>query len=91
MSTLPIPATMDEVTPEWLTAALRQGGCLGQAAVIAAPRVQIGQGVGILGELARITLQYDRSEPGAPRTLIAKIPTADPGGRGIAEMLGFYE
>jgi hypothetical protein len=91
MSNLPIPATMDEVTSEWLTAALRQGGRISQATVTASPRVQIGQGVGILGELARVTLAYDRDEPGAPRTLIAKIPTADPGGRGIAQMLGFYE
>lgn len=91
MSKLPIPATMAEVTPEWLTASLRQGGCIREATVAAAPRVQIGQGVGILGELARVTLKYDRDEPGAPKTLIAKIPTADPGGRGIAQMLGFYE
>lgn len=91
MPSLSIPATMAEVTPAWLTAALRQGGWLGEASVTAAPRVQIGQGVGILGELARITLEYDRPEPRAPRTLIAKIPTADPGGRGIAQMLGFYE
>ncbi len=91
MNKLPIPATMDEVTSEWLTAALRQGGCISHATVTASPRVQIGQGVGILGELARITLEYDHAEPGAPRTLIAKIPTADPGGREIAQMLGFYE
>jgi len=91
MSKLPIPATMDEVTPAWLTAALRAGGTIREATVTAAPRVQIGQGVGILGELARVALEYDRNEPGAPKTLIAKIPTADPGGRGIAEMLGFYE
>ena len=46
MSKLPIPATMDEVTPAWLTAALRQGSHIREAAVTAAPRVQIGQGVG---------------------------------------------
>ncbi len=91
MTKPPIPATMAEVTPAWLTAALRNGGSIREATVIAAPRVQIGQGVGILGELARITLEYDRSEPGAPKTLVAKIPTADPGGRDIAQMLGFYE
>jgi hypothetical protein len=91
MSSLPIPVTMDEVTPAWLTAALRQGGHIRDAAVTSAPRIQIGQGVGILGELARITLGYDRAEPGAPKTLVAKIPTADPGGRGIAEMMGFYQ
>lgn len=91
MTRLPIPATMAEVTSEWLTGALRASGKIREATVTASPRVQIGQGVGILGELARVTLEYDRNEPGAPKTVIAKIPTADPGGRGIAQMLGFYE
>src|SRR5690606_23180614 len=54
-------------------------------------KVTIGQGVGILGELARVTLTYSAPEPKGPKTLIAKIPTADPGGKGIAQMLGFYE
>ena len=48
-------------------------------------------GVGLLGDIARVTLTYDRDEPGAPTTLVAKILTAEPGGRGIAQMLGFYE
>ncbi len=91
MSAPRIPVTMDDVTPGWLTSALRSSGVLEQASVIAAPRVQIGAGVGILGELARITLHYDTPEPNAPRTLIAKIPTADPAGRQIANMMGYYE
>ena len=52
---------MDEIGPAWLTAALRAGGAITHANVIAAPRETIGAGVGILGELARITLTYDRS------------------------------
>lgn len=90
MPQLLIPSTMDEITPEWLTAALRAGGhCSGS--VTAIDKVQIGAGVGILGELSRMTPTYAGSEPNAPKTLIAKIPTADPGGRGVAQMLGFYE
>lgn len=88
---LTIPATMDEVTPQWLTAALRSGGVIVEATVTAAEKETIGVGVGILGDLARITLTYDREEPGAPKTLVAKLPTQDPAGRGIADMLGFYE
>ena len=91
MPALAVPVTMDDVTPAWLTAALRESGVLSKATVTAAPRVTIGTGVGILGELARVTLTYDQSEAGAPKTLVAKIPTADPGGRGVAQMLGFYE
>lgn len=90
MSTLPIPATMSEIDPVWLTAALRANGHI-SGEVTSAEKVTIGQGVGILGELARVTLAYSQPEPKGPKTLIAKIPTADPGGRGVAEMLGFYE
>jgi hypothetical protein len=88
---LDIPATMDDITPEWLTAALREGGVLKTSNVLRAPRVVIGTGLGILGEIARITPEYDKPEVEAPATVVAKIPTADPGGRGIAQMLGFYE
>ncbi len=91
MAGLGVPGTMDEITPEWLTGALREGGVISHANVIGAKKETIGAGVGILGELARVTLSYDRSEAGAPRTLVAKIPTADPGGRAIANMLGYYE
>lgn len=82
---------MDEITPQWLTAALRVNGHISSCSVTSMEKVTIGQGVGILGELARITPTYSAAEPKAPRTLIAKIPTADPGGKGIAQMLGFYE
>lgn len=92
MTTLPIPTKMDDIDSEWLTAALREGGVIGpETNVTSSPRVTIGQGVGILGELARVTLEYDRDEPNAPKTLIAKIPTADPGGKAVAHMMGAYE
>lgn len=87
----PIPAAMTDITAEWLTAALRSSGVITDAAVASVDHVRVGAGVGILGELSRATLTYDREAPGAPRTVIVKIPTADPGGRGIAHMLGYYE
>jgi hypothetical protein len=82
---------MDEITPEWLTAALRSRGLLNSCSVTSIDKVTIGLGVGILGELCRITPTYSSAEPKAPKTLIAKIPTADPGGKGVAQMLGLYE
>lgn len=91
MSALAIPSCMDDITPEWLTAALKQNGHLASCAVTGIEKVTIGQGVGILGELCRMTPTYSGSEAKAPPTLIAKIPTADPGGKGVAQMLGFYE
>ena len=91
MPPIAVPATMDDITPEWLTAALRESGHIDSCAVTGIEKVTIGQGVGILGELCRMTPSYSAAEASAPKTLIAKIPTADPGGKGIAHMLGFYE
>ncbi|MGE0599607.1 MAG: phosphotransferase [Dehalococcoidia bacterium] len=91
MSSLAIPSTMDDITPAWLTAALQAGGRAKQCTVTGMQKVTIGQGVGILGELCRITPTYSAADPTAPATLIAKIPTADEGGKGVAQMLGFYE
>lgn len=88
---LSIPATMSDVTAAWLTAALREGGVLHTASVTSETKGTIGVGIGILGELARVTLTYDRAEAGAPATVIVKLPTQDPGGRGVAQLLGFYE
>jgi hypothetical protein len=51
----------------------------------------LGVGVGFLGQVARLKISYDRSEPGAPTTAIVKMPTLDPGGREICRIFQFYE
>ncbi len=89
--TLAIPASLADITPEWLTGALREGGALKSGRVVAFDREPIAAGVGLLGELQRLSLSYEGANADAPATLIAKAPTQDPGGRGLAMMLGFYE
>jgi hypothetical protein len=44
-----------------------------------------------MGQLARVRMQYDRPEPGAPAWLIAKFPTYAPENRAIADLFRFYE
>lgn len=84
------PLNPDELTPEWLTDALRKDGCIKNARVVSLTRDVIGEGVGFLGQIARLTPTYDQIEDGAPRTLIGKFPTADEGGRELAGMYGLY-
>lgn len=91
MATLPIPAGLGALTPEWLTQALRQTGAITEAAVASFDSRRIAEGVGYMGELAQITLRYDRPEAGAPRSLIAKFPTASPVNRQIALYFRLYE
>ncbi len=84
------PLHPPEVTPEWLTDALRQDGCIREARVVSLTYDVIGAGVGFLGQIARITPAYDVTEEGAPRTVIGKFPGANEDARQMAAMYGFY-
>ena len=91
MADLEIPAGIGALTPEWLTQALRRTGAIAKAAVASFDSRRFAEGAGYMGELARIALRYDRPEDGAPRSLIAKLPTTSPVNRQIAGYLRLYE
>ena len=86
-----IPRRFDDITPAWLTSTFRESGVLHAAGVSGLTVDPIGIGVGFLGQLARLRLTYHRPENGAPATAIAKLPTLEPGGRGICQLFQFYE
>ena len=87
----PIPAGPHELTPEALTSMLRESGVLREANVTAFDTEILGEGQGFLGVIARMCLELDRPEDGAPASLIGKFPTLVEQNRGMAETLGFYE
>lgn len=91
MNTIQIPAGVAEITTEWLTAALRPA--IGPAARVESfESTRIGEGVGFLGELARVRPVYSGDAgAGAPASIIVKLPTQVPEPRGLAALLGFYE
>jgi len=91
MGALKIPAGPNDLTPEWLTKALRHGGAIGSATVTSAERRIIGEGAGFMGQLVHMSLQYDTRELGAPQTLIAKLPAAAQENREVATFFRFYE
>ena len=78
MGTLPICAA--DLTNEWLSAVLG-------ARVEAHRRDDIGVGIGIFGEIVRVSLTGDEA---LPATVIAKFPTADPANRPVGDALGLY-
>lgn len=85
---LTIPERLDDLTPEWLTAALRESGELAPTAVvISAEQHILGEGEGFLGDIARLTLSYEGGE--GPATVIAKMPKL--ANRAMGELLGAYE
>jgi hypothetical protein len=78
-----IPGSMDAVDTGWLSEVLG-------AEVASVEKVTIGQGIGILGELARCTLTYAPGSSG-PATVVAKLPSPHAENRGVAMHFRFYE
>jgi len=77
---LEIPELPEELTADWLSAALGTG-------IRHLDQEILGQGQGFLGDIIRLHLTSD--EPATPRTLIAKLPKK--ANRTMGEMLGVYE
>jgi Ecdysteroid kinase-like family len=91
MSTTEYPTHPKELTTEWLTATLDAAGVTHQAAVTDFSTSPVGEGVGMLGILARVAITYDKPAPEAPQTVIAKFPSAVPGNRAVGMTYRLYE
>jgi aminoglycoside phosphotransferase (APT) family kinase protein len=86
-----IPQGQQDLTPRWLTQALRETGTIARASVVSVETHELAGHTGITGQLARLHLAYDVREEGAPRTLIAKLPlAASPGPTGPGREVRFY-
>ena len=85
-----IPQSIDDLTPAWLTAALRAGGHLGPARVASVSSEVLGEGEGFVGQVVRLRLAYAEGD-GGPDSLIAKLPTRVAENRQLGEALGAYE
>ena len=89
--TPPLPTSLEGLTPRWLTGALRHGGALPEGVVASVEAEVIGAGVGFIGTVARLTVGYAGAPPDAPQTIIAKLPSDDPGSRMVGVAFGLYE
>jgi hypothetical protein len=85
-----VPANAAEITLEWLTAALHEAGTLDQARVTSIQSVPIGQ-LAFTGQIGRLQISYDKPEPGAPGSLVAKFSATHPEARAAVHSMGFYE
>jgi aminoglycoside/choline kinase family phosphotransferase len=82
-----IPAQVADITVDWLNDTLGPRGEVGTIASFEVER--LGEGVGILGELARLTLTYAPGSTG-PATMIAKCQSPAPENQFLSQMMGFY-
>ena len=85
------PSHPDQLTTEWLTSQLDTAGVTHGAHVTDIEMSPVGEGIGMLGILARVAITYDRPAPDAPKTVIAKFPSAVPGNREIGVTYRLYE
>ncbi len=87
-----VPTTTEGATPEFVTEALRSTGVIGADTVVAeVEHDRIGEGVGLMCELARLTLRYGGRALSAPSSVILKVPSNLPENRGVGDHFRFYE
>jgi Ecdysteroid kinase-like family len=85
-----VPADADEIGQEWLTTALHEAGALDQARVTSIGSAPIGQ-LAFTGQIRRLQISYDKPEPAAPKSLVAKFSATHPEARAAVHSMGFYE
>lgn len=73
-----IPDSFADITPDWLTEALRAEGHLTTGRVTAVSRRQIGEGSGFMGQISLLVVDYDGAPAGLPGSFVAKM-AAEPG------------
>lgn len=87
----PIPQAVADITPEWLTDALRDSGSIGAGATVTSVQPEpFEAGVGFVGEVARLNVAYDGALD-ASSVLIAKIPTQNADVRAMLAPAAIFE
>jgi len=85
-----IPLTPSSITTEWLTRALEHVDAFKDAKITGIETTDIGEGTGIFGEIALLTLTY-AGQGSAPNSLVAKMPCVEPENLVVAQALGIYQ
>jgi aminoglycoside/choline kinase family phosphotransferase len=90
MTTPPIPTTITDATAEWMTEVLRGSTAIpADTSVSSLSTHQIGQGVGLMGELYVATLEYVGGE--GPASVVVKLPSMVEANRQQGVALGMFE
>lgn len=84
-----MPTNMSEITPQFLTAILRQSNMLKKAEIVSFT-LDKAVATGFFGIVSRLHLQYDHDEDKAPKTLVVKIPCENVEMENLGKAVGFY-
>lgn len=86
-----IPTSIGAVTAPWLTRVLRDAGALGSHDTVSeCSHVSLGEGVGLLSEMARFELEY-ADGVGPIRSLVAKFDTKNEQNHAVGQGFQMYE
>ncbi len=88
MAGLPVPRDLRDITPAWLTAALRNNGDSVGASVRDISVEAIAEGKGFMNQLFRLRIDYDSESPDLPSSMVVKLPSNDPLLRQVCDTLG---
>ena len=91
MSAQAFPTSPSELTNEWLTERLRACGAIRGCSVTGFDTTPVGEGIGMLGVLARVALDYDEQQADAPASVVAKFATPIEANRAVAMAYNVYE
>ncbi len=89
--TATLPPMPDGITATWLTQTLRALGHLGDGCITNVEFEQLGDGTGMMSEIARLRLVTEGDVGGLPTTLVAKFPSRNPTNRASAMTYRVYE
>jgi aminoglycoside/choline kinase family phosphotransferase len=86
------PLRPNDITADWLAAALQSGGHLSTGASITAmQRRPVGEGVGMLGLIEVITPAYSGDAGDAPKSVVVKYPTEVEANLVVATTFNVYQ
>ena len=88
MTSSRIPSDLREVTASWLTEALHSKEVSSKASVIGYSAETIAGGNGFMNQVVRLGLRYDDDPVDLPRSVVLKLPSADPALRMLSNRLG---
>ncbi|MEY2967913.1 MAG: hypothetical protein RIQ64_540 [Actinomycetota bacterium] len=89
MSNVAIPSDISEVTAKWLEEALRTGGKTPTGSISSIDLSQIGEGIGVMGEIYRANITY--ADGSGPSSVVVKLPSRAEANREQGISLGMYE
>jgi len=79
-----IPKTFDDVTADWLSEVL-------QSSIDSFTSEKIGEGVGLMGDIYRVSLQYGTAAENKPSSVVVKLPSSFEENRQQGVALGMFE